>query len=208
MNDISGKYKYEYDLDNRLAQVNFNGNPLRSYSYDAYGNRISIVKNGIITKYSYDELDRLLATENENIKTTYSYDNRGNQTSITENGSITKTFTFDAANMLAKVTDKEKGEATYTYNGFGKRVAVSRPEENIEYLLDLTKDYHNMLVDYTILLMMLLLITLVIFKIVIHLNMMELQMVRKLNINQRKYVIIGITLKKLFGIKHRNMSAH
>ena len=27
----------------------------------------------------------------------------------------------------------------------GKRVAVTRPEEKIEYLLDLTKDYHNML---------------------------------------------------------------
>ena len=73
------------------------------------------------------------------------YDNRGNQTSIEENGIITKTFTFDTANMLAKVTDEVKGEATYSYNGFGKRVAVNRPEEKIEYLLDLTKDYHNML---------------------------------------------------------------
>ena len=73
------------------------------------------------------------------------YDNRGNQTSIIENGTISKTFTFDTANMLAKVTDEVKGEATYSYNGFGKRVAVNRPEEKIEYLLDLTKDYHNML---------------------------------------------------------------
>ena len=47
--------------------------------------------------------------------------------------------------MLAKATDVAKGEATYTYNGMGKRIAVVNPEEKIEYLLDLTKDYHNML---------------------------------------------------------------
>ena len=47
--------------------------------------------------------------------------------------------------MLSKVTDAVMGEVTYSYNGFGKRVAVVNPEEKIEYLLDLTKDYHNML---------------------------------------------------------------
>lgn len=47
--------------------------------------------------------------------------------------------------MLSKATDVNKGEATYSYNGMGKRVFVANPEERIEYLLDLTKDYHNML---------------------------------------------------------------
>ncbi len=29
-------YSYEYDLVNRLTQVNLNGNPLRNYSYDGF----------------------------------------------------------------------------------------------------------------------------------------------------------------------------
>ena len=43
------------------------------------------------------------------------------------------------------MSDVKKGEADYSYNGMGKRVAVVHPDEKIEYLLDLTKDYHNML---------------------------------------------------------------
>ena len=47
--------------------------------------------------------------------------------------------------MLSNVIDANKGEAIYTYNGMGKRVATQNPTERIDYLLDLTKDYHNML---------------------------------------------------------------
>ncbi|MDC7278415.1 DUF6531 domain-containing protein, partial [Butyrivibrio fibrisolvens] len=145
LNDISGKYKYEYDLENRLTQVSFNGDPLRSYSYDAFGNRSSLVEDGISTQYNYDVLDRLIESVNDVETKAYGYDKRGNQTSVSVNGIIEKTFTFDASNMLSKATDAVRGEATYSYNGFGKRVAVANPEEKIEYLLDLTKDYHNML---------------------------------------------------------------
>jgi RHS repeat-associated protein len=145
LNDISGKYTYEYDIENRLTDVSLNGNPLRSYSYDAYGNRSTMLENGQITKYTYDELDRLTETVAPDKITSYGYDRRGNQTTVRINNQIQKEFTFDAANLLNHVRDVEKGEADYSYNGVGKRVAVTRPEEKIEYLLDLTKDYHNML---------------------------------------------------------------
>ena len=58
---------------------------------------------------------------------------------------LEKTFTFDATNMLTRVNDVSKGEASYSYNGMNKRVSVVNPTEKIEYLLDLTKDYHNIL---------------------------------------------------------------
>ena len=93
----------------------------------------------------HDVLDRLCETIHGEERKTFNYDKRGNQTSISINGNITKSFTFDATNMLVKASDFEKGEATYSYNGVGQRVVAVNPEERIEYLLDLTKDYHNML---------------------------------------------------------------
>ena len=53
--------------------------------------------------------------------------------------------TFDVTNMLSKVVDKDKGELENFYNGLGFRVASIRPEERIEYLCDLSKDYYNLL---------------------------------------------------------------
>ena len=47
--------------------------------------------------------------------------------------------------MLSKVIDKDKGELENYYNGLGFRVASTRPEERIEYLCDLSKDYYNLL---------------------------------------------------------------
>lgn len=100
---------------------------------------------GVVTKYRYDELDRLLETVSDSKAISYEYDKRGNISKEYTDGLLKKTFTFDATNMLSKVVDSTSGEATYSYNGMGKRVAVQNPTESIDYLLDLTKDYHNML---------------------------------------------------------------
>ncbi|SFV03680.1 RHS repeat domain-containing protein [Butyrivibrio sp. INlla21] len=47
--------------------------------------------------------------------------------------------------MLSKVVDTTKGEITNQYNGLGFRVASTRPEERIEYLCDLSREYYNLL---------------------------------------------------------------
>ena len=46
---------------------------------------------------------------------------------------------------MTQATDTEKGDISYTYNGLGFRVESERPEEKIEYLCDLSKDYYNLL---------------------------------------------------------------
>ena len=144
-NSISGRYSYGYDNENRLTSISLNGALLRSYSYDAFGNRRSMLEDGDTTTYRYDELDRLIEEVNSYEKKTYSYDKRGNISEKRINDVLKKTFAYDATNMLTNVTDASKGEASYIYNGLGKRGSVVNPTEKIEYLLDLTKDYHNML---------------------------------------------------------------
>ena len=94
-------------------------------------------------------LDRLVQAKELNnsqaIVKSYDYDKRGNQTKEYVDGLLAKTFTFDATNMLSKVLDSSKGEVENQYNGLGFRVASTRPEEKIEYLCDLSRDYYNLL---------------------------------------------------------------
>ena len=49
-------FKYDYDCENRLTDVNdkSTGNPVSSYSYDYQGRRISKTVSGVTTKYCYD----------------------------------------------------------------------------------------------------------------------------------------------------------
>uniref|UniRef100_UPI0005686509 RHS repeat-associated core domain-containing protein n=1 Tax=Butyrivibrio sp. LB2008 TaxID=1408305 RepID=UPI0005686509 len=112
-------------------------------------NRTSMSETDVKTSYTYDVLDRLVEAKELNnsqaILKTYDYDKRGNQTKEFINGLLQKAFTFDATNMLSKVVDKDKGELENFYNGLGFRVASVKPEERIEYLCDLSRDYYNLL---------------------------------------------------------------
>ncbi len=146
---VSGQYKYKYDAIGRLTQTSHDGMVKSAYEYDAFGNRTLLAENETRTSYTYDVLDRLVEAKELNssqaIVKTYDYDKRGNQTKEFVDGLLQKTFTFDATNMLSKVVDSSKGEVENQYNGLGFRVASTQPEEKIEYLCDLSRDYYNLL---------------------------------------------------------------
>ena len=79
----------------------------------------------------------------------YNYDPRGNLTQILENGISTAQYNFNPANLLISATTP-KGKAEYTYNGFRNRVRkletpVKDPMQEINYILDLTLPYDNLL---------------------------------------------------------------
>ena len=146
---VSGKYEYSYDAIGRLTKSTLDGAIKAEYKYDAFGNRTSLTEGDTSTTYSYDVLDRLLEVNelnnNQSVVKTYDYDKRGNQTNEYVEGVLNKTFTFDATGMMSKVTDAVKGQQENLYNGLGFRVETTRPEEHIEYLCDLSKDYFNLL---------------------------------------------------------------
>ena len=155
LDKVSGRYEYSYDAIGRLTKTTHDGIIKAAYEYDAFGNRTAMseivpdTEECIKTSYTYDVLDRLVEAKELNnsqaILKTYDYDKRGNQTKEFINGLLQKTFTFDATNMLSNVVDKDKGKLENQYNGLGFRVSSTRPEERIEYLCDLSKDYYNLL---------------------------------------------------------------
>ena len=148
----SGVYRYIYDGLQRLTGVEKDGKPLRSYQYDAFGNRTELEDHASGTRntYGYDALNRLLEQEirqgeNTVIHKTYTYDKRGNLTGEYQDGGLLHGYVYDSMNRLQKAWDSQGAEAEYFYNALGQRTGRSTGGGMEEYLLDLTKPYHNLL---------------------------------------------------------------
>ena len=148
----SGVYRYIYDGLQRLTGVEKDGKPLRSYQYDAFGNRTELEDHASGTRntYGYDALNRLLEQEirqgeNTVIHKTYTYDKRGNLTGEYQDGGLLHGYAYDSMNRLQKAWDSQGAEAEYFYNALGQRTGRSTGGGMEEYLLDLTKPYHNLL---------------------------------------------------------------
>jgi RHS repeat-associated protein len=69
---------------------------------------------------------------------------------VLENGQLKHTYEFSPLNRLTKSTNATGQAAGYDYNGLGFRVGKQvsdklNPTKNINYVLDLTRQYHNLL---------------------------------------------------------------
>ncbi|MCR5157304.1 MAG: DUF6531 domain-containing protein [Butyrivibrio sp.] len=147
---VSGTYEYAFDALGRIISTSFDGALKTSYAYDAFGNRVSMTEGSAVTEYQYDALNRLTASimtspETAEVNTTYGYDKRGNLVALSVDGIVQKSFEYDAAGMMVRAHDNNMGEASYDYNGLGYRVRCVRPEEETEYMCDLSREYYNLL---------------------------------------------------------------
>ena len=144
----SGLFEYGYDAAGRLTDVRKDGTLQRQYSYDAFGNRISMQTPEGRTDYRYDAMDRLLEVKglkNESFR----YDRRGNIIGRFSGNVETHSYVYGAINRLESA-HSAKGVASYEYNGLGHRVEDRirydlEPERRISYTLDLTKAFNNLL---------------------------------------------------------------
>ena len=62
-----------------------------------------------------------------------------------QEGKVLHGYAYDARNRLERAWNDKGEEAVYRYNGMGQRVEKRSSTEPEEYLLDLTKPYHNLL---------------------------------------------------------------
>ena len=111
---------FQYDTLNRLTHATLPGaTNSESYSYDPLNNLRRIVNdNGLARDYTYDPANRLSqAVGSDGQSHSFDYDWRGN--TIRRD---TTPFTFDYANRLTGVTDRE----SYVYDAFGRRVLKTR----------------------------------------------------------------------------------
>ena len=106
------------------------------YSYDAVGNRLTMVDSSGTTSYSYDALYRLSSAAYPNSDlASYSYDPMGNRTQLALNG-ITTTSSYDAADRLTSdgvISNTwsvdgallQKGTTSYSYDPLGRLISIS-----------------------------------------------------------------------------------
>ena len=107
-NDIVGSngcLDYAYDAVNRLTQVRKDGNLLRNYTYDAFGNRSSKTEyqtaGELVTTYRYNTKNQLMQETDADGTKDYTYDHRGNLLSLTSGEEVLKAYGFDAANQMS-----------------------------------------------------------------------------------------------------------
>ena len=142
----SGLYAYGYDALGRLNSVAKDGQSLRTYEYDAFGNRSLLREGSQETSYVYNALNQLVSRADAWQEETYTYDKRGNLSLITADGALKNRYTYGAINRLEQAVNGNGEAASYTYNGLGHRVEkITGPEAKIRYTIDLTKSYHNLL---------------------------------------------------------------
>ncbi|MBD2202094.1 hypothetical protein H6G33_08800 [Calothrix sp. FACHB-1219] len=131
-----GTWAYTYDTTGQLARARFTStntsiaNQDLQYVYDAAGNRIQTIVNGVTTNYT---------TNNQNQYTTvggatYTYDADGNLTKVVD-GTRTWTYTYNDENKLIGAVTPE-GTFSYEYDAFGNRVASVQNGQRTEYLID------------------------------------------------------------------------
>ena len=154
----SGSYRYTYDGLHRLTGVEKDGGLLRRYQYDPFGNRISMedYEYGTSSEFYYDILNRLseerryqslaVPEKQDAYKCVrYEYDGRGNLTGEYEEAVLLHGYAYNAMNRLEKAWNRKGQQAVYSYNGSGQRTAEEKDGIREEYLLDLTRQYNNML---------------------------------------------------------------
>ena len=153
----NGRYEYGYDPLGRLTGVLKNGHPVRGYTYDSFGNRSGMedLNGGKTLSYSYDMLDRLVRVEGREtgdemlsgifMKKEYFYDGRGNMIREESAGNLLHGYEYSAMNRLARAWDTNGQEVFYRYNGMGQRTGKKAGGVSEEYILDLTRSYHNLL---------------------------------------------------------------
>jgi RHS repeat-associated protein len=135
MTDANGVVtRYEYDDLNRLSAVVENFLPPQSpdhqtnvrteYSYDANGNRLTIMDgNGHVTGFTYDKLNRLTSESDPLGHTTeYEYDAVGNRRILTDAQGYLTYFYYDDANRLIGIgpADPDPG-IDFEYDANGNR---------------------------------------------------------------------------------------
>ncbi len=135
MDTLDGKWDYGYDDLGQLIRAVFasrNGDiPHQNltYIYDALGNRVRTIENGVTTEYTANNMNQYTRTVASNGQTTeYTFDADGNLISetATHNGesATTNLYDYNVENRLIEMISS-KGINYHVYDAHGNRVATS-----------------------------------------------------------------------------------
>ncbi len=130
MTTLEGLWSYEYDDLGQLTAWTAPDGQQVEYQYDALGNRLLVIDNGVETKYTVNNLNQYRQVGN----ITYVYDDDGNMIQrIAPSG--TSSYTYNDANRLVAVSSPQ-GNWNYTYDAFGNRIRVDDNGTVTDFVID------------------------------------------------------------------------
>ncbi|NJL03381.1 MAG: hypothetical protein HC911_00395 [Chloroflexaceae bacterium] len=110
-----------YDDLGRMVELVYDGTREVTFGYDANGNRTFMDDRSGRTSYTYDALNRLIASSDGNNRTAaYGYDAVGQRTSLTYPDGAVATYAYDADGRMAEVREPNSGASTTTYDALGR----------------------------------------------------------------------------------------
>jgi len=130
MTTLEGTYTYGYDPLGQLVSVTYPNNRIVEYGYDAVGNRMEVVDNGVSIPYTTNNVNQYTDVNG----VIYTYDADGNMKTKTE-GSVTTTYSYDIENRLIGVSTPNNNW-TYSYDAFGNRIASTHNGVTTHYIVD------------------------------------------------------------------------
>ncbi len=118
---------YAYDDLDRLASDDG-----VTYTYDAAGNRMTRMENGLTTTYTLGIGDRLATWTGG----AYTYDFAGNVTRIEHDGRPTLDLTWNSQYQLVSVATNGVFAESYAYDALGRRASTTTLEGTIRHVYD------------------------------------------------------------------------
>ena len=129
-------YNAAGDLLSESTILNDNTNIVKSYEYDAYGNKIKFTDpNGNITRYTYDDNNNLkMVVDALNNETVYEYDKKNQLIKVTDAKGYSIQHEYDKLGRKTKTIDAKGNCSTTTYDANGNVLSVTDKSGIITYL--------------------------------------------------------------------------
>uniref|UniRef100_UPI00273A70D1 RHS repeat-associated core domain-containing protein n=1 Tax=Oscillatoria sp. HE19RPO TaxID=2954806 RepID=UPI00273A70D1 len=134
IDELGNRQEYEYDELGRLIESRSSCACRRqTYTYDAFGNRLSETDPlGNTTFFVYDKLNRLVETHfPDGSYMTTTYDELGRLKTQTDPGGKTTDFEYDALGRLSAVVDALQQRTEYNYDDSGNLIQAKDANQNI-----------------------------------------------------------------------------
>lgn len=137
-----------YDALDRLTEKRHDGALFASYSYDANGNRVGMRDARGATSYTYDALNRLVASADPAGRTaSNSFDAVGQRTRLTYPDGAAASYAYNLDGALSQITALDGGVTRYTLDGLNRPtriaqangVVIEQRYDTVGNLLELTE---------------------------------------------------------------------
>jgi len=108
------------------------------YNYDKVGNRLSLLADGTVACYSYNNCNELTDELCGSEEIDYEYDGRGNCVSRSVEGGTTTYFEYNARNLITRIDTTELGFTPnlFSYNALGQRISKTDSTGTTYYVWD------------------------------------------------------------------------